>query len=76
MRPSHQGRDDTFANMAQVLDTRVLPGIWADDVGAHRASRVQVETDIPCGDLPREVKDIVWPDATPKGQVGFVHNGF
>ncbi len=71
-----QDWDDAFANMAHVPGSEKLPQLWTDSAAAYRASGVTVETDIAYGDHPREKFDLIWPDATPKGLVVFIHGGF
>lgn len=71
-----QDWDDAFANMAHVAGSELLPQQWTDSAAAYRASGVQVQQDIPYGDHPREQFDLIWPDATPKGLVVFIHGGF
>lgn len=68
--------DDAFANMAHIAGSEALPGLWSDSAAAYRVSGVNVETDIPYGDHPREKFDLVWPEGTPKGLVVFIHGGF
>lgn len=71
-----QDWDDAFANMAHVEGSDTLPQTWTDAAAAYRASGVTVDIDVPYGDHPREMFDIVWPDSRPKGLVIFVHGGF
>lgn len=75
MLPPIKDWDDAFANTAHIAGADALPGIWSDSAAQYRAG-VQVETDIPYGDAPREKLDIVWPDGTPKGLAVFIHGGF
>jgi acetyl esterase/lipase len=71
-----QDWDDAFANMAHIAGSDALPQIWSDAAASYRASGVKVDVDIPYGDHPREMLDIIWPDTTPKGLVVFIHGGF
>jgi acetyl esterase/lipase len=68
--------DDAFANMVHIAGSDALPGLWADNAAAYRASGVNIEEDIAYGDHPREKFDLIWPDGTPKGVVVFIHGGF
>jgi len=68
--------DDAFANMAYIPGSEVLPKQWADSAAAYRESGVRIDQDIPYGDHARDVMDIVWPDAEPKGLAVFIHGGF
>ncbi|UWQ96238.1 alpha/beta hydrolase [Rhodobacteraceae bacterium M385] len=68
--------DIAFNNMSHVAGSHALPAHWAAEAAAYRDSGVQVETDIPYGDGPRERFDIVWPEGAPKGLAVFVHGGY
>ncbi len=67
--------DDAFANMTHVPNAEALPGRWAADAAAYRASGVRVEEHV-YGDHPRERFDLVWPDGPPEGLAVFVHGGY
>ena len=68
--------DDAFANMAHIAGSDALPQIWTDRAASYRTSGIKIDVDVPYGEHPREVFDIVWPDVTPKGLLVFIHGGF
>ncbi|MBM7069005.1 alpha/beta hydrolase [Actibacterium sp. 188UL27-1] len=68
--------DDAYANMAHVPGSEALPGKWAAEAAAYRASGVRIEQDIPYGDADRARFDLIWPDGTPHGLAVFVHGGY
>lgn len=68
--------DDAFNNMGHIVGSQALPGLWSARAAAYRANGVRVEENIPYGDQPREVFDLVWPDGPAKGLVVFIHGGF
>lgn len=68
--------DDAYANGAHIPGSEVLPERWAQSAADYRASGVRIDIDVAYGDHPREKFDLIWPDATPKGLVVFVHGGY
>lgn len=76
MLPPIKDWDDAFANMAYIPGSDALPDQWIAQAKAYRDSGVRVQQDIPYGDHPREVFDLIWPDLTPKGLMVFIHGGY
>lgn len=72
--------DVAFDNLGHVKDSAKLPDFWASRAAQYRGDAVKanrlIDIDIPYGDHPREVFDLVWPDSAPKGLVVFVHGGY
>ncbi len=72
--------DDAFANMAHVPDSQELPAFWTKRAQQYRTDastqNTRIDIDVPYGAHARELFDIVWPDASPKGLVVFVHGGY
>jgi len=72
--------DDAFENMAHIPDSAELPALWAERAARYRhdciEAKRELDTDTAYGDHPREVFDLVWPDAAPKGLLVFVHGGY
>jgi len=68
--------DDAFANSAYIAGSEALPELWTKQAAYYRKSGVRIDCDMPYGDSPREVFDLIWPDQTPKGLAVFVHGGY
>ena len=68
--------DDAFANSAYIAGSEALPALWTRQAADYRKSGVRIDCDMPYGDSPREVFDLIWPDQTPKGLAVFVHGGY
>ncbi|MBB5721233.1 acetyl esterase/lipase [Loktanella ponticola] len=68
--------DDAYANSAYIPGAEALPALWTQQALDYRQSGVRIDCDVPYGDAPREVFDLIWPDQTPKGLAVFVHGGY
>jgi acetyl esterase/lipase len=68
--------DTAYNNSAHIPGASALPERWKREAAAYRASGLRIEVDIPYGSAEREVFDLIWPDATPKGLAVFVHGGY
>ena len=67
--------DDAYANMPYVPGAEALPGQWAAEAEAFRASDIANET-IRYGAAPRCEMDILSPRQSPLGLMVFVHGGY
>jgi arylformamidase len=68
--------DDAYANMAHIPGSDTLLDQWVARARDYRDSGVRIDLDVPYGEHPREVFDLVWPDGTPKGLLVFIHGGY
>jgi len=77
---AHNNWDSAFDNMGHIPNSTELPAFWASRAEQYRANamaaNLRVDTNISYGDHEREVFDLVWPEAQPKGLVVFVHGGY